>query len=784
MNNVPYTKVDKCRYSLNSFKGILYISKPIGWNEDNQSFKRSDETHGIFTNLTNNLSFTKGNKTLSGGYDYLKEVFEVENVNSKAILKKENFVNGEWETDSIGYFDFSTYTRTKNLIEIKFNESGIYRDIKARYSEDIELGRLDSMDGSVIEPLKERTVNIKGRNIIISNDAHLTTGDGVEENLDFPGSSGYVTLKLATNTATVKINKGRATIAVPMTMVNEVSGNIQSIYEYPVPQANFPNFANGTTAICFYADSPNTKTLKMNIELDFKITNYTGIEALYRIVIIRYRAGVEYIFDGFALDTGYNEFSFNESINLSRTNFEVDVVSGDSLCLAIEFKNTLPVGSPPVGVYPLIYVVYEISKANLSIVDETYYPETYCKVLTPFEMLSNMLNVVANKKGLLYSNALGRKEIGYTEDGDASWTCVTNGFKVRQFTDRKIVTSISDFMKSFNTVWQLGAGIERFGNKEYYRVEHVSHFYQDFVVLKLGGVSNIKRSTRNDYIYSSIEIGYQKPNSESLYEEAQGLDEFNLATTYTTPITALTNKLDLRAPYRADGYGMEFARRKPVSEYKDTDTRYDEDVMLMDLKRVSFNTPLVHRNWEDDFVVPANFNKFTTGINSPETAVNLRFSPASLLYRAGYWLSACIAYNKNNIFRYSVGAGNSELKKTDLITGKEIKENANVNFLDLDRNFFNVEKITFNCKISSESIKLLKGHRIINGDRIMNYYGLIEFINEDGYFEYGYLVSLEPKGNGKFELLSANKPKHKYVGFGGLQGPVTPPSNLTGTKIS
>lgn len=783
MNNNPYLALDKRRYSLNSKKGLLSISKPVGWNEDNQVFKRSSDTHGIFTSLSNNLSFTKGSKLLKGGYDYLKEAFEEDSVDAKVILKAEDFVNGEWIVSYLGYFDFSTYSRTKFLISIKFNEAGIYRDIKARYSEDIEIGRIETMDGGVIPPIKERDVHITGRNIVFSNTAHLTLGAGIQEPLDIQGSAGHSYLTVGPEATRVIINSTRGTIAIPMTMVNEVSGNIQTIYEYPINQGSFPNFASGTTATCFYADAPNAKTLSVDIDLVIRIVQYSSIPAYRRLVMIRYKNGVEYDFDGFVIDTGYQNFSIGEIITYQATNMQIPVEPGDSLCWAIEFKNTLPAGSPPPGTPYLIYVKYDIFKADLSIIDVTYYPETDCKVVLPFEMLSNMLHVTANKPNLLYSKALGRTEIGYTEDGEAAWTGVTNGFKVRQFTDKKIVTSISDFMKSFNSVWQLGAGIERFGNKEYFRVEHVSHFYQDFVVLKLGVVSKIERTPRNDYIYSSIETGFQKPNEESLYEEAQGLDEFNLATTYTTPITAVTNKLDLRAPYRADGYGMEFARRKPVTEFYDTDTRYDEDVMIMDLKKIEHGQPLVHRSWEDDFVVPPNFNKFTTGINSPETAVNLRFSPASLLLKAGYWITPCLAHNQQSVLRYSVGTGNSELKKVSLDDDYEIKENKNVNFLDLDRGFFKVEKIVFEYKVTREMLENLKGYRIINGDRIMNYYGLVEFINEDGYFEYGYLISLEPKGNGKFELLSANKPKHKYVGFGGVSGPVQPPGNLTGTHI-
>lgn len=36
----------KYRYSLRGELGVLYISDPIGWNDDDKVFKRSTEVHG------------------------------------------------------------------------------------------------------------------------------------------------------------------------------------------------------------------------------------------------------------------------------------------------------------------------------------------------------------------------------------------------------------------------------------------------------------------------------------------------------------------------------------------------------------------------------------------------------------------------------------------------------------------------------------------------------------------------------------------------------------------
>jgi len=46
---------------------------------------------------------------------------------------------------------------------------------------------------------------------------------------------------------------------------------------------------------------------------------------------------------------------------------------------------------------------------------------------------------------------------------------------------------------------------------------------------------------------------------------------------------------------------------------------------------------------------------------------------------------------------------------------------------------------------------------MFNGEKVYNIYGLIEFINEDGNIEKGWLMNLKPNKEGKWQLLKFNK---------------------------
>ena len=767
MGNTLQSYFEKYRYSLKGPLGILYISDPIGWNEDNKVFKRSSEVHGVFTNLSSNLEFYKGDEDNNGGYNYLREIYDVYGVNAVVLLIKEEDVSGVWEEVYRGFFDFSKYSRDSVKISIMFNESGLYEKIKARKSEDLELGRLTTMDGIELNSLKTDLVAFEGRTISINSKLVRTEGDGIPQDY---GDNIIITNRKDTSEIQAKLGvsgfSGRA-VAAPLTMIAEQDGDVQTIYDYNIPIEN-GEYAPGTTGIMFYADAKDN----VEIEVDFHIevgrkTNVTL--SRLKIDLVKYKDGILYNYKSKEALINVANPIMGQLYSYKASRFKIPLEIGESLCLAI-----ITVGAN--NKTPTVFM----GKANITISDETFYEASQAKVILPFEAIDRIVEVVSSSKNSVISNALGRKDIGYKEDGFASLTAITNGFFVRNNPDKNITTSFQDFMKSYNAVWQLGYGIEKIGFKEIVRIEHVSHFYQNIVTMKLGGVpSDITRKCATDYFYSSIEVGYSKPSGASLYEEAQGLDEYNIKNNYTTAITKVDKKLVNESVYRADNYGIEFARRKPYVKFPDQDTRYDLDVMMLDLKKGITNVFNL-RKWSDDFVVPEPFNKSTTGVYSPETAYNLRLSPLNTLLRMGFWIKGCLMKNLTEYVRYTSTHGNNLLKTKSIKEGSiEYSENGNILNSDLDKNLFNPDIITFKYPVSNTLLKQVTGKTLVNGEWIMNYYGLVEFVNEDGNYEYGFLLSLEPNKDGSWELLSSTRRINSFNHNANANKNITDPYDLT-----
>src|SRR5690606_16399074 len=145
--------------------------------------------------------------------------------------------------------------------------------------------------------------------------------------------------------------------------------------------------------------------------------------------------------------------------------------------------------------------------------------------------------------------------------------------------------------------------------------------------INLGEVSKFVENTAAEFVYGFVTTGYTKGGD---YEQELGLDEYNIQTTWNGPLIRSEKKYSVIGSSRADSYATELARRYPAEEGSDRDTPFDSDNFLIDAKYLSSTGPIDYygvRLWQDDF------EREPSGVYSPETAFNLRLSPANNMKR-------------------------------------------------------------------------------------------------------------------------------------------------------
>ena len=765
MSNIYPIYTDRTRYKLNhNPTGQQTVQEPKGFRDDDNEYVRDKSFHGIFPQMTNNLTFYN-----DGGY-FIENIYFEYGINAEIILTKEerNAKTDIWEQSYTGFLDLSTYSKDNEGVSIKFISSGLLRVIKARQNEKIELDRLDTLKGETIAYLEPSEVALDGRDILLKS--FLDT-----EKVD--SSTNNFSMRFQTK------NSRTASLSVPMAEIYSSDVKIASPNEFSFTST--PDI--GRVESLFYLPNDRDKVLNINIKCEFDIIEPSSIDisdissdANLRLYLVIFENGESYnVKDRIPLSDNiiYRNGLRLTRVDASYVNSEFNLLEGESLSLQW-YGGASSWGSfvGPVGIsYGYIRPRFDNIISSISVVEDSKFDGTRSKIHFPFEVASRFLKLFTNKDEILISNVLGKTENGYSEDGEASLIAMAHGFWIRGFSKedpvevneenryKSMTTSFKDFYESYFNIWSLGAGIEKVGFKEIFRIEKLDYFYNKNILIRLGQmvngrfeyvqVSNVKRTLSKDEFISGIEIGYDKGGD---YEEAIGLDEYNTKTTFTTVIDKIEQKYKSTSKYRADSYGAEFARRKSFLKFPTEDTKYDNSIWLFDLIRNPLSSIFSQRLWQDDF------SEEPTGVFSPSTAQNLRLSPFNMLLRHGWKIGAGLVKYPLNFIRYASSIANSslttKLKASEYpqYGGVAHSENGNILNKDLEQARMNGEIIQFDYYVDYDLLQKVQGKTVILGKEIQNFYGLVSFKNENGEIEEGYLDKLSPNGVGKWTIKRFN----------------------------
>lgn len=740
MGNVNQAYFDRVRFILqNDNLGSLIIEEPIGWNSDEKELTRHKDFHGIFPKFSNNLKF-KGQAK-----DYLQTLYDVYGINVQVRLVKDEKhpKTDEWTRSYSGYLDMSTYKLSNNKIDLKFNSGGLEMELKARESEAIEITRTTTLDGLPLNDLPINQIELDGRRIFLKSIFQVKDSDN-EVFMHIYSDAGNTRSKCE---------------SIPLRLINKSHEEAHSVIINSEHGEN-----QGTTGAMLFANSEVDRNLrvKFNLKFLYSLVRREGVSwSNFKVRLSKYGNGVNY-----DLIETIELLSNNGGVNYNGQSFDINfddnvsLLAGQSLALEFFIKADFRITTHGEN----FDVRCKNIKCDLTIEEDSFFEKSISNCVLPHEVAERLIEVYTNKK-VLKSDVLGRTDIGYPADGKASLLGLAHGFWIRQFDNsdevfRPLTTSLKEFMESFSATHNLGLGIENDGFKEFVRIEDLSYFYNRNTTIKLPyQVKNVERTIAADYYYSSLELGFEKGGD---YEEAFGLVEYNGSSKFATTIKRIKNAYSKLSKYRGDSYGAEFARRKPKLTHGTEDTRYDTDVFQFDMKRDSLSTIFKLRKWQDDF------EQAPTGTFSPDTAYNLRLSPLNCMLRHGWSIASGLTKYLSDYVRYTSSSANSSLStkyRTDsdylldplhsVANGNEYAENGNIINAELGRPRFVPEFIEFEHEVTFEINQLLMGSKTILGKKIPNIYGCVEFTNENGEQEKGFLMNLKPNGKSKWKLLKA-----------------------------
>ena len=685
----------KVRYILTTkSSGVVTLATdPDGWKDDERQIVRDSKYYGLIYEFAGELSFSQD------GYEIITQELSTNGHNANILLRRDRLnYNDEWELDYIGALDVTTKKENDRTISFKLSDAGLTKTIKAQFNEKFELDRLDSVNGTTIPALTYDIITLTGRNLLIDSklqDNELKTitavGDGVNgfENYYIP--------------ALTKIFSG--------------DRNINSVFPFPLKPLNTPSQfrpdLNSSQFILLQNEVEKTIQVRTTLDLDIEC-NFSGFDAFIYLAV--------YDFDG----TNYN---FKSSVNLVSQNevpttiLNINQVDTNDITLDVDDNLALIVYVKDIQQTGGSTFQYSVTQRNVLVEtsEDSNFEQTPCEGLSVYNAINRLTEIITDNP---LANSLGLRD---------EWKelYITNGFKIRGF-DETITISLKEVMESIKSVLGYHYGIE----SNLFRVDSFSTFFNLDPLMTLQ-ISDIEETYNDSLIFNSIQAGYKEGGD---YEERQGLDEYNVRTTYNHGFQSTDKKLDLISDIRADSYAMEFARRQQFEDFPTEDTPYDKDNFFIDCKTDGFLQP---RLWQDDYSV------LPTGVFSPETAQNLRLSPSSNVYRLSNTF-AQIADYRSGLTKFASTEGNSELA-TSLIGGFEIKENEDIQNNTLLYPIVQPIEVSGIIKLTEAQFDLLKG--MTNGQ--MNAYRSIRYFYK-GEEQLGFLQSYNNEGDGTIKLIKAN----------------------------
>tara|TARA_R110002051_G_C8769409_1_gene503344 strand:+ start:20009 stop:22156 length:2148 start_codon:yes stop_codon:yes gene_type:complete len=687
-------------------------NEPKNWEDSERTIKKSTKNFSITTELSKKLEFT------GAGARFLIDAYNLMSIEARVKMYEYRF-NPKTDVPyiySVGDFNFSKYSSEKNIVNIPFESGTLTALVKAKQNDKFELNRTESIDGVTIPPLVVNEFAGVNRSLDLQS---LSETSEDERNLD--------QLKV------IQFETQR-TINIPLSVVYESDDSFVS----SLANQKSEDLNSGLAAACFYYISDRDKIVSLNIKYSsfVKIKTISGAQYISLDLVIYEGGDSLNVKNKIPLKryVNINDFSRTEFVSETYLNNSFNILKDESLSLE-----------------------WSILKPNLAAAAFLDVNNLECSVNIKEQSERNDIN---RRVKCVRNNEVGRTLMGlingdkdtykseFFESSEFKNTAITTGKLIRGFEDLDITTSLKEFLDNSNSLFNMGYNVEVINGKETLVHEPLRHFFRSQTIIEIKEqVNKVKRTPALEFAYSTIKSGYRKPSGDNLYEEVNGLNEFNTINEYTTPITREVKDYSIESPYRADSEGKELTYRQNIVENPTSDYRTDKTIFNLDLKE-SGTSVFEERTWQDDYEeAPKN-------VFSPDTVTGLRITPFRNMSRHFWFLNSAFTKFTDKYIRYSNTRGNSELI-TKKVGEEQKKENGNYQINTLENAIFVNEWIEFEYPLTFDLLEQINGFTDVNDRNIPNTYFKISFINEFNRKEYGYLFDLKPNKQGKWKLLKA-----------------------------
>jgi hypothetical protein len=651
------------------------VDEPIGWDGIEFTLRRN----GNYTGLEN--VFTGKDLTFDGiGAKLIKDEFNLNGPDGNLEFRIEDLCHGKLESTTTWLINLMFFSNTDGLVTVNASENGFSQKFKNRLDTVVSLDSLTSVGGTPLLPPNYKEIGLHSKAIVRQG------------TMDFEKLPSTNLIHL-----TNFFDNPEYYFPILYNRIITDSDSFQLPYNESIHATNpdIPSLASNP-----YFFSPNGGNYKFDLLLNVNI-----ITSHHSLTRVRFVIGTG-LFDGQTrVNNTIATYTPDGVVNFDLTReytFTDIMLPGEGLWIIIDTQFTGVVGNTSLD----YQITYQNTGNYLKFEDlDQFSPASTTRAMLIHDVFSRMCEILTDEIGSFRSEFFGLKNQApfYPEDGCASHVAITNGKNIRKMLQKdgnpfRVSMSFADLYKSCDAIWNIGMRIEynSFG-KGVIRIEPKSFFFKSKGVgMILESVAGITIKPAVNYIFKSVTIGFEKWNLNS--GSVNGIDEFNTVHNYSLPLVNAKNSLDLKSKFIASGYLIELTRRVQYDSNPTTDFDTDDDNFFICLNdkpvtSVLYSSTGVSKTYKANTVSERNENFPTiTNLISPDTAYNLRLSPAHSMLRWWNFISASIYFKiKQDHFtkiKFESGEGNILMRSIQTGDCKEttlpVQENQDIMENSLD----------------------------------------------------------------------------------------------------
>lgn len=580
---------------------------PKGWKKQELRWVRNWLHYGVFSAYIVPLKF------VGVGAEILRDIYYSYGImgNCELVIEIMNPTDETFSTYFRGEVDFKNYVDAENDVTVEIKNENYVEKLNSREDSNYEIAvdgnpstvlvRMDGLDlkhtitwTTITEPTSAGSPNIKATTFDDTGSiSALDEGFLMIQSL-VVATDGYSNKGVVYKDFNPIINQV-VTGLPPMTIINTISP-----HEIAASRADSWTLHNDTTI------ARDIEVTLEDVIVFFGIDAASDIAGSFDIIAIRAEVGSPYqMQQKHVLYSHATAIAIGSSTQTAPINTVNTITLQPDEAIWICFAAHQTSGT---GTGDAYFRMLEKGTIRMSYFNKV--SETYVEALRPNDLFGELVDAISEGDTTHLSSVL---DVTYKD------YVVASGSSLRGLTNSVIKTNFKDFFNSYNRIFNLGSFYDSVNN-EHNIVAKEDLFLSGSTIVDIGEVANLEITHLTNRMFSRLLMGY----NDFTYDELNGLDEPNSTLEYLTPITKSSEVKDMRVPYRADPFGIEFTRANLI-EQETTDADSDNDNFVIHINPTSSGTHngVPYYDLKRDPIPPFSI----TNIISPETIFNIDLSP-------------------------------------------------------------------------------------------------------------------------------------------------------------